>query len=632
LVLLTVLCVGSPGSVAAASNADPAASLDASDPDAVRTFFDQLLPAQLAAHDVPGATVSVVKDGTVVLQKGYGFADSLDRRAVVADETRFGVGSLTKLFTWTAVMQLVERGKIDVEADVNGYLDAFQVPATFPEPITVGDLMTHTAGFEERQLGISVLKREDRDELAAYLAAEMPARIFAPGEVTAYSNYGAALAGHIVEQVSGEPFERYVQEHVLAPLGMSHTTVGDVTTTALGERAVSYRSVNGDVEALPEEYFQITPASGMTSTAADVARFMIAHLEGGTYGNASILGARAMDDLHRRHFANDPRLSGMTYGFAETLLGEERLIHHRGSTNFEQFESALYLVPDRRLGLFVSFNGEGGSAAKGAVAEAFLGNVLPQAAPAAPRAVDGAEERARRFAGSYRSTRTTESNIEKLAALITPTVNVVANDDGTLSISGGPVGDMDVRWVEVEPLLFRPTEGTEKIAFAMNDTGEITSLFVDSLPIVGFTKQSAWASTRLHVLLMVLCVVIFLSAVVALPVAMIRDRRKGIVRTRQERTIRAVAWLTSFAFVSLPPSFVAGMANLEAGVGRTAQAALVLGSVASIFGVALIGLTAIAWRRDLWGLPARVHVTVVTMAAVVLPWSLNYWNLLGVRL
>src|SRR5881409_3574079 len=186
------------------------------------TFLDALIPSQLRNRNIAGAVVSVVKDGQVLFQKGYGYADVEAERPVLPDQTLFRPGSISKLFTATAVMQLVEQGKLDLDRDVNDYLD-FKIPEAYGKPITLKNLLTHTPGFEE-QIKDLFTDRPEPPPLEQYMKTHIPGRIFSPGTIPAYSNYGATLAGYIVERVSGQPFDNYIENHIFNPLGMKHST------------------------------------------------------------------------------------------------------------------------------------------------------------------------------------------------------------------------------------------------------------------------------------------------------------------------------------------------------------------------------------------------------------------------
>src|SRR5215216_2716148 len=193
------------------------------DPAEMKVFLDKELGREMEKHHIAGAAVSVVKDGKVFFAKGYGSADLENGIPVDPEQTSFRIGSVTKLFTWTAVMQLAEQGKPDLDEDINTYLD-FRIPDTYPQPITLKHLLTHTAGFETRYFEVAALDADDQLPTREWLVSHMPARVRPSGEYAAYSNYGTSLAGYIVARVSGEPYDQYIQEHILNPLGMVHST------------------------------------------------------------------------------------------------------------------------------------------------------------------------------------------------------------------------------------------------------------------------------------------------------------------------------------------------------------------------------------------------------------------------
>ena len=207
-----------------AASAPPPATQGPSDPKELEAFIDGIMAVELEANHIVGATISVVKDGQLFFAKGYGYANFKSKTPVLPDRTMFRPGSVSKLFTWTAVMQLYEQGKLNLDADVNTYLKEFKIPATFPQPITMNHLLSHTPGFEERSTGLMAREPKDLRPMGEFLASHMPARVRPPGELTSYSNYGTALAGYIVEVVSGVPFEQYIEENIFKPLGIEHST------------------------------------------------------------------------------------------------------------------------------------------------------------------------------------------------------------------------------------------------------------------------------------------------------------------------------------------------------------------------------------------------------------------------
>ena len=203
--------VAAPGGAPALTRAD------------LEAWLDGFVPNAIAASDVAGAVVVVVKDGQIVLSKGFGYADVASKKPVDPKTTLFRPGSVSKLFTWTAVMQMVEAGKLDLDADVNTYLD-FKLPARADGPVTLRHIMTHTAGFEEQIKELIVSDPKYLVPLAKYAREATPVRIYKAGSTPAYSNYATALAGYIVEHVSGESFDDYVEKHLFAVLGMQHAS------------------------------------------------------------------------------------------------------------------------------------------------------------------------------------------------------------------------------------------------------------------------------------------------------------------------------------------------------------------------------------------------------------------------
>src|SRR5712692_1130371 len=254
----------------------------------LEAFFDGIIPLQLERSDVAGATILVMKDGKDLLRKGYGFSDVSKKKPVDLETTMFRLASISKLFTWISVMQLGEQGKLDIDADVNKYLD-FQIAPAFGKPITLRNLMTHTGGFEEEIRDILLTDPKQASPLREFLMENQPRRIFPPGEVPAYSNYGVGLAGYVVQRVSGEPFEQYVAEHILQPLGMKHSSIKQTHAEDLSSFASNGYQNNTEKPAVGFEIFSPGPAGGVSSTASDMGRFAQALLNGGEWSGHRIL-------------------------------------------------------------------------------------------------------------------------------------------------------------------------------------------------------------------------------------------------------------------------------------------------------------------------------------------------------
>src|SRR5688572_29926986 len=246
--LLSVVLAALAASVSVADVPDAqqgtAVSLTAAD---AAAFLDGMLPSGMAMGDIAGATVAIVKDDAVLLTRAYGFADVEKRIPVDSTQTLFRPASISKLFTWTAVMQQVEAGKLDLDADINEYLD-FKIEGYGGQPIKLRHLLTHTAGFEESLLDLLVDDVNKIKPLEKALKDSIPARIYPPGSTPAYSNYGASLAGYIVQRASGMPFEQYIEERIFKPLRMEHSTFRQPVPDGLREHVSNgYAAASGEV-------------------------------------------------------------------------------------------------------------------------------------------------------------------------------------------------------------------------------------------------------------------------------------------------------------------------------------------------------------------------------------------------
>jgi len=608
----------------------------------LEAFFDGVIAAQLEAHHLPGATLSVVERGMMVFAKGYGYADIEKRIPVVAEKSLFRPASISKLFTWTAMMQLVERGKLDMNVDVNTYLGDIHIPATYAQPITLEHLATHTPGFEDRTLGVSARKERDLEPLDTYLERAMPARVFPPGEAPAYSNYGTALAGHVVARVSGEPFHRIIEERIFAPLSMRRSTFRQPAPPDLAQDIASgYTYKQGAYKRREIEWIQDAPAGALSTTATDMAAFMIAHLQLGRYGDARILEEATAEAMHRRHFTADRRLTGWTEGFMEIEKNGQRMIGHRGS--LLAFNSGLLLVPDHGVGVFVSYNGagdrEGGRQAVTNLLEAFVDRFYPaDAPPPAPVRPDSAE-RAGWVEGYYMPSRSAWTTPEKLLTLIRQ-ISVSAKKDGTLRISRR-LRTEPSQWAEIEPWVFRqvgPRVDREDVLLVHAEgRGRAARILVNNSPGTVYLKLPWYETAPFQLALLGGASILFLSALVAVPVrAWICRRRGHPAPPRGERLGRAflvAASALNLLFLGAAAAFIASRdEELVFGLPPAAKAALVVPYVSAALTAALVVVTALAWKRRSSSLAARIHATAVTLAAVAFVGWLSDVNLLGAGL
>ena len=431
----------------------------------VEAWLDGYMPYALHSGDIAGATVAVVQDGQVLTARGYGYADVAKRTPVDPARTLFRPGSVSKLITWTAVMQLVDQGKLDLDADVNRYLD-FKIPPRNGKPVTVRNIMTHTGGFEE--VGKDLINYEQRPPMAlgAYLKRYVPERIFAPGTTPAYSNWATSLGGYIVERVSGMPFDDYVEQRIFTPLGMTSSTFRQPLPAGFKPRmAQGYAQASENPAAF--EIVVPAPAGAMTSTATDMAKFMLAHLQGGK----GILSPAAWKTMHDSPLTIIPPLNRMELGFFETNVNGRQVNAHLGDT--QGFHTSLHLFMNEGVGLFVSFNsgGKGGAAGtlRGTLFHDFADRYYPAERHDARVDAKTARKHAELMAGNWLVSRRWESSFLKLAGLLgQPTIS--SDEAGHLIVSNlvGPSG-VPRRWVEIAPFVWRDLDGPDRLAAKLVD-------------------------------------------------------------------------------------------------------------------------------------------------------------------
>jgi len=431
----------------------------------LESFMDGLMPYALQTGDIAGGVVAVVRDGEIVFAKGYGYSDVAARKPVDPKSTMFRPGSVSKLFTWTAVMQLVGDGKLDLDKDVNEYLD-FKLPARDDGPITLRNIMTHTAGFEEQVKSLITSDPKALIPLHDYVAHSTPTRIYKAGSTPAYSNYATALAGYIVEHVSGQKFDEYIDQHIFKPLDMQYSTFHQPLPEKFAQdMSKGYKVASGEPE--PYEIVIPAPAGSLASSGDDMAHFMIAHLQNGEYKGNRILPERIARMMHETPTDMIAPLNRMLLGFYEQDYNGHRVISHGGDT--EYMHSYLHLFPDDHVGLYMSFNSagrEGGShVARQALFDYFLARYFPGPAPATSKVTpQTAAEHARLLAGYYDDSRRADRSFLRILSLIAPD-RVQVDKDNLITFSLIKDRNGEVRkYREVEPFVWQDVNSNWRLA------------------------------------------------------------------------------------------------------------------------------------------------------------------------
>lgn len=606
----------------------------------VESWLDGFLPYALESADVAGAVIAVVKDGEPILVKGYGYSDVATRTQVDPDRTLFRPGSTSKLFTWTAVMQQVEQGKLNLDHDINEYLD-LRIHDRSDGPITLRDLMTHTSGFEEQVKELIVEDPKHFPSLQSYVKHSVPVRIFKAGSTPAYSNYATALAGYIVQRTSGQSFDDYVEAHIFEPLGMVHSTFRQPLPTKFGADMSKGYDLASDPPK-PYELVTAAPAGSLASSGTDMARFMIAHLEGGVYQGQKILEPRTLKLMHETPLTMIPSLNRMMLGFYEQTYNGHRVISHGGDTNY--FHSYLHLFVDDHVGLFVSMNSAGRDGAAHVIREALFEQFANRYFPGIPdtRAMDTATALAdaKTLAGYYDNSRRIETSFLSALSLISP-ARVVANDDGTVSVSllHGTNGVVR-RFEETQPLVWVDRVSGWHLA-AQRVDGHIVRFSEDEIsPFMMFEPVPWWRSPSWLQPAAGTAFTALLLTALLWPVAAIVRRRHRVELGLAGRDARGHL-LSRLAAVAIS-SVTVGWATLV-GFGLTQLSLLgppldpwlfamhVLSVVIYVGGAAIaVWAGYIAWRSPIRWI-SRLWTSVLAVSALTLLWTASAYHLLAFR-
>jgi len=625
--LLAVACAGLIAGNVTAATLDDRAALEA--------FVDGVVEPLMKNNNSPSGTVAISLGGQVIFAKGYGFENVEKQIPVDPDKTLFRPGSVSKLFTWVSVMQLVEQGMLDLDTDVNNYLESFRIKDTFPEPITLRDIMTHTPGFEDGGLGYLIIENPDdviplREAMERY----QPERVNPPGTHSAYSNYATALAGLIIQNVSGLPFNEYIQQNILDPLGMSNSTFVEPLPPRLAEHmATSYKVEAGAFDAKPFEIVtNFGPAGALSATATDMLKFAQAILNGGELDGNRILRPETVEQMLTRNFTHDDRLMGMLLGFYETDYNGSRVIGHGGDTQW--FHSDLGFDRDKDLAIFASFGGPGGRVPRSALIAALYDEYFP-APEARPVPPDDFKERAGRYAGTYAFWRGNFSKIER-AFNITSVVQIAPTADNTLVMA---FADGAKQYVEVDDNLFRELDpnislvagiSPRQIAFQEDANGKISGFVMDGLPFMSLRKLPFYTAPTFNFSLLGISLLVMLGFVLR---RYFQRREIAVFGEPDRAAIRAAffaaaAHLVVVVLGAVVVSIV--MKDLINGFPPLFKAWLVLPIVAVLATLYLAYTTARVWQnRLLAGLWARIRYSTVTLAALAMSWFYWYWNILG---
>jgi CubicO group peptidase (beta-lactamase class C family) len=607
-------------------------------PGDLEAFLDGFLPQQIEKSDIAGAVIAVVKDGKIIFEKGYGYADAEKKTPVSPQDTLFRPGSISKTFTWTAVMQQVAQGKVDLDRDVNTYLD-FKIPQTFGKPTTLRDIMTHRSGLEETVKDLFVGDQKYLTPMAQYLPAHLPAQIFAPGTVPAYSNYATTVAAYIVQRVSGQDFYDYVDEHFFKPLDMTRATFRQ----PLPESLKPFMSNGYDLGSGKPKHFEwveVAPAGSLSASGESMAHWMIMHLQNGKYGDVQILKPETAIQMHARQEGWPVGMNAMCLGFYEQNMNGHRVIAHGGDT--EAFHSNLLLILDANVGMFVSYNSAGRPDTgdhRGDLFIKFMNRYFP-AAPSNEPTLATAKADAQSVAGLYKISRRFQTNILAVTTLLGEAKIVADPKDNTVYIDGvfKKENGQPRHFREAGPMLFRSVDGPEKIAFVTDKSGTRTA-YID-YPFMVFQQVDATLDKQiLNYVIIGFGIGVIVLTILLWPVAAILRKHydkplpldAGARRWRRFAKLVCIidiVYLIGFALV------LTALGKLELGSNGDLKIHLlqVLGVLGGVGALLVIVAAIKSWTDAQQWVWYKIWNTLLAVGCVGFFWFLVHWHLLNFNL
>lgn len=608
------------------------------DKEDLQSFMDTTFQKKMKEQHVPGSVITVVKDGQVIFSKGYGYADLENRVPMTPDKTLVRIASVSKLFTYTAMMQLYEQGKVDLKADVNQYLKGYTLKNEYSVPVTVEQLLTHTSGIDDNRIADLSKNKKDLLTMNGFLKKHLPKVVRKPGSIINYSSYDTALAGGIIEQVSGKPLNNFIQDNIFKPLEMKDSTLNrDMNPKGLES---GYQYENGKIVKAKsvEGYFNNYAIGGIISTSDDMAKFMIAQLNNGAYKDKRILKESTAINMHSQHATFDGRLPGTAYGFNEKIINGYRVIEHLGYSP-DNIYSDMTLFPEENLGVFISIN-QGMNNVPDEVIEEIVKKYFPQKETLKDnKNVSTGKSDLKKFVGTYRFSENPVSTFHKADAFPEgEDLTISLKDEKTLTLKGRDVfvgNEYTTNITEVEPLVFKRTDNGEYVIFKKNEAGEIYYLAQQQDSWHGTYEKLNWYELpNVQIGITLFSLTVFLVSVIYSIGRMIYFiiKKKRSELNSLKKTNFCMAFLISLLNITffIAALFVLGEPT-RYGISMEAKLLLCVPILNLILNLFFLVFIIMDWMKKNSKPYARAYYLLVALTGILYMWFLNYWNFFGFK-
>lgn len=601
-------------------------------------FMDSIFNKKMKEENIPGAVITVVKGDNVFFSKGYGYSDIDKKIPMTTDKTLFRIASITKVFTYTALMQLYEQGKVDLHEDVNKYLKGYNLKNKYPAPVTIEQLLTHTSGIDDNSIGDLTRNESDLKPIKDFLRNHLPQVVREPGKIINYCSYDTALTGGIIEQVSGESLNSLIDKNILKPLNMKNTRMDRNLNPEGLEQGYMY--INGKYEKQRlEGYFNNYAVGGIISTCDDMAKFMIANLNNGQYKGKSILKPETVTDMQTRHADFDDRLPGMAYGFNEKYFEGYRAVEHEGYSPDNIF-SDMCMFPEEKAGIFISIN-QGWNDFPNEIVSEIVNKYFPQkpSADDAKKAkhISMSAKELKGFTGTYRFSENPVSTFHKGNAFPEgQDIRISLKNGNSLKMEGKDAftgKEYKTSITPIEPLVFRREDTGKYVVFKKDSVGKIYYLAQDADSWHGTYERLKWYElSDIQIAICVVTLITFFAAILFYIGRFIYlvVKKKGNLFNSSKKLL--LGFIISFLNITF---FIAALYVLgeptRYGISLEAKVLLcvpIISAVLTILFSAAVIFDNIKKSRRLW---FRLYNLYIAAAGILYIWFVNYWNLLGFK-
>lgn len=603
----------------------------------IKNFMNNYFNDKMQKYSVPGASVVVVKDNKEVFKMGYGYSNLESKIPVDPDKTMFPAGSASKLFTATAVMQLYEEGKIELDKNVNDYISPYKVINMYDEPVTSRNLLTHSSGLDEgSELNVSTTDENSIKSQEYYFDSHPLKVITEPNTICRYSNIGYNLLGYIVEKVSGTSYEEYVKEKILKPLNMNNSSVRLKSSDKDIATPYTYNGNNYVANLLPYQY--TSGSSGIIATAKDMENFIMANLNDGKFQNNTILSPKTLNLMHDKQFSNSEVLPGMGFGFIRSYRNGQEIIKHEGGLP-AGYTTTLLLIPKENLGIYIATNTLG--ALPFNFEEDFLNYFYPESNDNLNEDERNASKDYSKYEGTYRSyDGTSKTNIMKMVAFDDPDMEIKCNKDGTLTLHEFTQAKEKIttKLVEIENGVFLREDGRGKFAFRFDKDGNVTYAFND-ISINSFEKLKFYDQSKFIMSVLIISIITFIINAVLLIVSFIKRKNKKDSQVEKPRVIKVIKLLNIVIEVfNITGVLGAMILTLEMCLNSDFSLAymlyffltlLIVSTIMVLFSLALLIYSLVKKKGSIG---SRIYYSFLNIGNLAFVWILYYFNFLGYKL